>query len=231
MTRPAVTADHVEEAGATPAWARVVIFAGSALVLLLIGATVGLLIARSELVDTAAGQLPGPVDIGFAQDMTVHHNQAVTMGNWARDHSEDPEVRQLGFDIASTQLQQSGQMQGWLTLWNEPSQAIGEYMTWMPEEHHAAFKGGSDGAQMPGMATSAELKKLRSLQGERLDAYFLRLMLRHHQGGAPMAQYAAKHALLPATRTLAQSMVDSQGAEMDTMRHMLRERGAQPLPF
>ncbi|SFO64153.1 protein of unknown function, partial [Pseudonocardia ammonioxydans] len=30
---------------------------------------------------------PGSVDVGFAQDMSVHHRQAVEMASWARDHS------------------------------------------------------------------------------------------------------------------------------------------------
>lgn len=211
----------------TPAWARAVIFGGVALTLLIIGAIVGLIIGRSEARDTAT--VPNKVDIGFAQDMSVHHLQAVTMGDWVRDHSQDPEIRQLGFDIASTQLGQVGEMEGWLTLWDQPLQAIGEYMTWMPAEHHGGHS--ADGGPMPGMATGGELKKLRSLSGEKLDVHFLQLMLRHHQGGAPMAKYAAEHGAIPAVRTLAQSMVDSQGAEMDTMRQLLAERDAKPLPF
>lgn len=211
-----------------PAWARWLIFAGSALILLLVGATIGLLIGRSEVAGLA--EQPNAVDIGFSQDMQVHHQQAVTMGNWARDHSKDPEIRQLGFDISSTQLQQVGDMEGWLLLWDQPLDAAGEYMTWMPSEHHGG--GGHSGdAPMPGMATTAELKKLRSLSGKELDVFFLQLMLRHHEGGAPMAEYAAKHAGAGVVRNLAQKMVDSQGAEMITMRDLLHERGAKPLPF
>src|SRR5205814_1698430 len=71
--------------------------------------------------------------VGFAQDMSVHHLQAVTMANWARDHSTDPEIRQIAFDIQSTQLEQVGRMKGWLMLWGQPEQAIGAYMKWMTE--------------------------------------------------------------------------------------------------
>ena len=40
------------------------------------------------------------VDVGFAQDMSVHHQQAVQMASWERDHTTDPALKQLAFDIA-----------------------------------------------------------------------------------------------------------------------------------
>ena len=43
----------------------------------------------------------------------------------------------------------------------------------------------------------AELAQLRSLSGTEFDTEFLRLMIRHHQGGFDMAQYAAQHADVP----------------------------------
>ena len=83
---------------------------------------------------------------------------------------------------------------------------------------------------MPGMATTEELEKLESLRGPEFDVYFLQLMLRHHEGGAGMAEYAAQHASLPAVRQLADNMLKSQGTESELMRAMLANRNAQPLP-
>ncbi|WP_324274070.1 DUF305 domain-containing protein [Blastococcus brunescens] len=39
------------------------------------------------------------------------------MANLVPERSTDPEVEQLAFDIAETQLNQAGRMQGWLSLW------------------------------------------------------------------------------------------------------------------
>ncbi|MQA60024.1 MAG: DUF305 domain-containing protein [Actinophytocola sp.] len=194
---------------------------------------IGLLIGRAENTGGELAAQPGPVDVGFSQDMAVHHLQAVDMGNLARDRGADDKIRNLGFDIAATQQGQVGRMQGWLTLWNKPEQALGELMSWLPPEHdHGGSAPAEPGdAAMPGMATSAEMAKLASLSGEKFDVYFLQLMLRHHEGGAPMAEYAAEHAKVPAVRSLARSMVTSQGAEMELMRNMLAARGAKPLPF
>lgn len=239
----AETADSPRSA--PPTWSRVVIFGAAALAALLIGATIGLVIGQSRAGDEPpASPQAGSVAVGFAQDMSRHHLQAVTMANWARDHSDDPAIKQLAFDIASVQLEQVGRMKGWLMLWSQPEEPLGEPMTWMsgPQGHAHGSNGGaasevpeaseaSDDGRMPGMASEEELAKLRSLSGEELDVYFLQLMLRHHQGGVEMAQYGYDHSSVRAVKTLANSMLVSQGAEMDTMRGMLAERGAQPLPF
>lgn len=226
-----------EAADQRPAWSRYVIFGAAALAVLLVGATLGMVLTRATDEQPTPPPAAGSPAVGFAQDMSVHHLQAVTMSNWVRDHSTDPAVVQLAFDIGSTQLEQVGRMKGWLMLWGQPEEPIGDYMTWMSEagghQHAKPDTSGaaSSTAPMPGMATTDEMSRLRSLSGKQLDVYFLQLMLRHHQGGTDMAQYAYDHTSVEAVRTLADSMLRSQGAEMDLMRQMLAKRDAQPLPF
>ncbi|CRK55266.1 FIG00995041: hypothetical protein [Alloactinosynnema sp. L-07] len=212
------------------------IAAATALVFLLVGAAGGMLITLSS---TEHGATPagGSVDVGFAQDMSVHHLQAVTMAGLARERSTDPAIRTLALDIESTQQGQVGMMAGWLALWGRPTLPTGPAMAWMsdPAVHgHGGTTGtaaptGGRGI-MPGMATVQELAKLRSLSGRELDVYFLQLVLRHHTGGVPMAAYAAERAGQDAVRTLADSILTSQSAEMQTITSMLVERGAHPLP-
>lgn len=210
-----------------PRWARIVIGAGIALALVLAGAAVGLLIA--------AGRGPGvpaadSVDVGFAQDMSVHHEQAVGMATWERDHTADPVLRQLAFDIETGQLAQIGRMQGWLALWQAPSQPSGEHMAWM-RDAPAHLGHGAGAERMPGMASEDELAGLRASTGAALDVRFLQLMLRHHEGGVEMARYAAEHASVPEVRALAAQMLAAQTAESEYMRSLLAQRGAQPLPL
>jgi uncharacterized protein (DUF305 family) len=162
------------------------------------------------------------VDAGFARDMATHHEQAVEMAGVVRDNSSDPAVRLLAFDIETGQLAQVGEMRGWLDSWDQTGQSDIPQMSWM--DHTIA-----PGQLMPGMATTAELAKLKSLRGKALDVYFLQLMIRHHQGGLEMAQYGAQHAAKSYVRALAASIVTNQQNEVVTMEQMLRERGAQPL--
>ena len=81
---------------------------------------------------------------------------------------------------------------------------------------------------MPGMATEEELAGLRELSGTAFDVEFLRLMIRHHQGGLEMAVYAAEHADVAAVRRLAATIADTQTAETTTMTELLTERGGTP---
>ncbi|MFC6093304.1 DUF305 domain-containing protein [Saccharothrix lopnurensis] len=211
---------------------RVVVLSIAVVAVLLLGAAVGLLIQLPGR-DGTSVPAADSVDVGFAQDMAVHHLQGVTMANLARDKTADPAVRQLAFDIQSTQLEQVGRMKGWLTFWGYPEQSVdGRYMRWMSGSGHG--HGGDPGSAgttgpMPGMATSEELNRLRRLSGPEFDVYFLQLMLRHHQGGAPMARFGAENAGQPVVRTLADNMLRSQASESELMRTMITERGAAPL--
>lgn len=208
---------------------------GAVLVVLIVGAAIGMLITRAATNTTGP---PGPdsVDVGFAQDMKVHHLQAITMAGVARDKSTDPEIHNLAFDIESTQLDQVGEMTGWLTAWTQPElpQPGRAAMSWMKGasgHNHGDLGGGATTpAQMPGMATPEEISRLKSLTGKQLDTYFLQLMLRHHQGAVPMAQYANQRAGVGFVRDLAQKMVSSQSAEVALMTKMLAARGVTPLP-
>lgn len=238
-------------------WSRVVVLIAAALSLLLLGGAVGIWLALSGRQGTAipspSGASPSAVDVGFAQDMSVHHLQAVQMANWERDHTSDARMQQLAFDLEQTQLEQVGRMKGFLSMWSEPEQgSTADAMKWMTGtgghsghsghgghsgEHggHGDMPGMSGGMTMknglmPGMASKAELADLRTKRGEQLDVRFLQLMLRHHQGGIPMAEYAVEHAKNAAVRQLARSMLNSQQSEVDLMTRLLAERGAKPLP-
>jgi len=169
------------------------------------------------------------VDAGFARDMSTHHDQATQMAQVVRDRGTDPAVRLLAFDIETQQLGQLGQMLGWLQSWGLSLETDRAQLAWLPPGSghvHAT----AEGALMPGMATPAQMQRLRSLSGPALDVYFLQLMIRHHQGGLPMARYAAEHAAVDYVRDLCQKIVAGQSAEIVTMEQMLRERGGQPLP-
>jgi uncharacterized protein (DUF305 family) len=214
-----------------PRWVRPFVIVAAALVLLLVGATGGLLIGRSGVPEVPAAE---SVDVGFLQDMSVHHQQAVEMASWERDHTTDPVLAQLASDIEATQTSQIGRMQGWLELWGAASLPVGgHHMAWMsvPDGHAHTATGMPAGgvATMPGMASSQELNALRTTTGPQRDVLFLQLMLRHHEGGASMLQYGSTHAAVPQVRNLAAQMLSSQTTEAGYLRQLLTERGGQPL--
>ncbi len=202
--------------------------AAAVLVLLLIGAAGGFLVGNTT---SATAPAADSVDVEFAQDMIAHHNQAVEMAAWERDHTTDSALYQLAFDIESTQTAQVGRMQGWLELWGAAGQPVGrQYMTWMAGD--PSMSGMSGGvATMPGMASATDLKNLRAATGKQLDVLFLQLMLRHHEGGSSMLSYAAQHASQPQVRNFAEQVLSSQTTEADYMKQLLTARGGTPLPI
>jgi uncharacterized protein (DUF305 family) len=198
---------------------------GVGLLLLGGGLAVALGVGRTE-VPTADS-----VDAGFSRDMATHHLQGVDMANLALERSTDPAVRGLAADISATQTNQTGRMQGWLVLWGLPLTG-GQPMSWMTDSGHAGHVMNMNlpGALMPGMATNAEMAELGTLSGPAFDVQFLRLMIRHHQGGKGMADDAAEHADLAPVRALAASISASQAVETTLMTTMLTDRGGTPLP-
>jgi uncharacterized protein (DUF305 family) len=232
VSTPTAPAEAEQPAPQEARWIRPVLAVVAVVGLLLLGAAGGLLVGGVP--GSAAPAVPATdsVDVGFSQDMTVHHQQAVTMASWERDHTTDPVVHQLAADIEATQTAQIGRMQGWLELWGAPALPTGGHMAWMTEPSHTHTQAPADGVTtLPGMASDEELAAMRAASGPRLDVLFLQLMLRHHQGGAGMLEYAAERAAVPQVRNLAAQMLRSQTTEADYLRQLLTERGGQPLPL
>lgn len=218
---------------------RVALVALALIAVLAIGFALGFLV-KSPFRDGDNSPAADSVDVGFAQDMTVHHEQAIEMAAVALTNASDQAVKSLAFDILTSQQNQVGQMQGWLALWDRAPISTDGYMGWMSEDdaHGHAPNGMSMDAgsadptrAMPGMANSTELAALRQATGSDVDVLFLQLMLRHHEGGLAMMEYATTHAQSPAVINLAKSMVETQSGESTLMKQMLAAKGAQPLPL
>ena len=181
-------------------------------------AAASFLFGRLSVGESAAR--PNAVDVGFARDMAVHHQQAVLMSELLRERGSDAELKAIAVDMVLTQTNQVGQMQGWLALWGEPFATDEPPMRWMggSHAHHAAD------APMTGMATQEQLNSLEGASGVDAERTYLELMIPHHQGGVEMAQHAVDHASLPVVRELAQSMLQAQATELETLQKFLDAR-------
>jgi len=182
------------------------------------------------------------VEAGFARDMQVHHDQAVEMALIVRDRTDDPEIRSLAYDIATSQAQQSGQMYAWLNDWGLPQARPGATMAWMsaPTLDGSAGQGHEHGATtdtessdaagpataMPGMASNADLERLRKASGTDAEVLFLTLMLAHHRGGVDMADAVLDRSSHPLVTTLARAIVFAQSGEIDYMESLLEQRSS-----
>jgi|SRR6266496_2534176 len=220
----AVQADPEAELAppARPRWLVALLAGVSAVALFVAGAAVAV------VTGIGGHRVPadGSVDAGFTRDMMIHHQQAIQMAGWVRDHGSDADVRLVAYDVETQQLTEVGLFKGWLDGWGLSASTDRAPMSWMSGNHLHM----QSGDLMPGMATTADLTRLKTLSGKELDIFFLQLMIRHHQGGIPMAQYAADHAGSDYVRTAAKKMADAQSIEVVNMEQTLRNLGGTPLP-
>ncbi|MCP9212945.1 DUF305 domain-containing protein [Streptomyces cucumeris] len=216
--------------------------AALAVVTLVVVGLLWLMTDRSEGSTGSGTPSDTSAEAGFARDMAVHHQQAVEMSFIVRDRTDDEEVRRLAYDIINTQANQRGMMLGWLDLWGLDTTSEDPPMTWLergsrghdPMDHEGMEGMGDggrytphDGSLMPGMATNAELEKLRSAKGKKAEVLYLRLMTAHHKGGVAMARGAVELAADPTVTRLARTMVTGQRSEIALMADLLRARGAR----
>jgi uncharacterized protein (DUF305 family) len=171
-------------------------------------------------------------EAGFLRDMAVHHAQAAEMAFIVRDRSTDDDLRTLAYDIIVTQTAQRGVFMGWLQQWGLAQASAEPRMAWMNGHPHAASAASAvdagGAALMPGMATNAEVDRLRQATGHDAEVYFLQLMIRHHEGGVEMARAILAQSTRDDVVTIARNIEATQAGEIATMTAMLAARGATP---
>ncbi|RDI55743.1 DUF305 domain-containing protein [Nocardia mexicana] len=205
--------------------------AAGVLILLVMGAALRPLIWPET---HTAARILNDTEIGFAQDMTAHHQQAVQIVQ-RLDPGVDPMVQRLAQQIDQSQRVEIGTMLGWLRLANA-SPMSQHPMAWMaaaPDNaaahRHSPASPPAPGV-MPGLASQAELDALSAARGREAEVLFLQLMYRHHQGGVAMAQAADREIASGAVKEALRGMIVGQSQECGLMAVLLSQRGTQPLP-
>ena len=188
-------------------------------------------VAAGMWLQSAREQLVGrvqlsPADVGFAQDMSVHHEQAVLIAQ-TLPRDVDPQIRVIADQIVVAQTSEIATMRGWLNLFDEAF-TTAHPMQWMHGSDHVMSEQG--GAPMPGTASTSEISRLAGLRGADAEALFLQLMIRHHQGGVEMAEAAIHAVASEPIRRVARGMIRDQSNEIAVMTALLGTRDANPLP-
>jgi uncharacterized protein (DUF305 family) len=172
------------------------------LALLFLGFAVGLFVRR----DTSPSA--SSVDVGFYQDMTYHHEQALEMATIELGKGTVTEVRNLAMEVLNFQAYEIGWMDHGLQDWGfRRRDDSGTAMAWMGMELPVD--------QMPGLATEEQMDAFRAAEGSDVDAQFLELMAAHHLGGLHMAEFAAANAESGDVREWAGRMARNQAIEIN----------------
>jgi len=154
-------------------------------------------------------------DVGFLQDMRIHHEQALTMSLiYIQTQPESVVLRTIAYEIIMSQGTEIGRMVQLLRDFdaaetNETEQA----MVWMGDPTPLE--------KMPGLASDEEMKQLQQSRGAEADDVFARLMVAHHKGGVHMAEHAAMHGANDEVKLMAESMVRAQTREIADMEKLL----------
>ena len=187
---------------------------------LLAAAALGVLLTVVVVLGVRHFTTPGPdsVDVGFLQDMTTHHDQAVEMASIAAENAPDSEVRSFAREALVYQRYELGYMSALLEQWGvgagEPDRTA---MKWMGM--------GSKVGDMPGMQPDADVAAARTVTGPAADAAFLKMMSAHHRGGLHMAEYAAEQAKDPRVRDLARRIAEQQASELADLQRAAQRLG------
>lgn len=139
-----------------------------------------------------------PFDAQFIDGMIVHHQGAIDMSEQVLAEGEHPELLSLAEEIISAQQAEIKQMQSWRADWY-PDQPVTESDMEMGDMEI------SDDASLP------------------FDQRFLTAMISHHQGAIDMAKAAQEQAEHAEIKTLADTIIETQQAEIDQMKTWLQK--------
>lgn len=144
-------------------------------------------------------------DVMFAQMMIPHHQQAVEMAELAETRATDPEIKELAQKIKAAQDPEITTMRGWLRAWGASEMPMGE----------------GHGHGMPGMMTEEDMAELKASEGRAFDRMFVEMMIEHHDGAIDMAKTELSRGTNPEAKELAETIIDTQQAEIDQMKKIL----------
>jgi uncharacterized protein (DUF305 family) len=159
------------------------------------------------------------------------------MTDLLRTRSQDKEVQALAKRISISQTDEMRFMKQWLTDRGLPLSEHGSMdmagMDMSGMDHasmdHASMDHMDMGPMpaMPGMLTPAQMKALAAATGPAFDHLFLTGMIQHHTGALTMVKdlFASPGAGQdPQLFDFASDVDNTQQAEIDIMRHMLKEK-------
>jgi uncharacterized protein (DUF305 family) len=176
---------------------------------------------------------PSKADVEFMQGMIMHHSQAVEMTELLRTRSKDKDVQALGKRISISQTDEMRFMKEWLVGRGEPismnmtGDMAGMDMAGMDHMDHMDHMKMGAMPMMPGMLTPEQMKALAAATGPEFDHLFLTGMIQHHTGALTMVKDLFKSPGAgqdPQLFDFASDVDNTQQAEIDIMRHMLKEK-------
>lgn len=160
-------------------------------------------------------------DQHFIVMMIPHHQGAIDMAELALEKAQRPELKKLAEAIQRDQNREIDEMRTWYRQWygtdvpDMPMQGMGMGMGMGMNSHRSQVMSGMP-MHSGMMHMAGDLTALNNASD--FDLEFIRQMIPHHQSGVMMAQMVLSRAQHPEIRTLAESIIKSQTAEIEQMQ-------------
>ncbi len=168
---------------------------------------------------TDRGGVFNDADVAFATDLIPHHAQALQLVDLTVGRELDSEIQALADQIRERRGLEIEELAGWLGSWDRPIPATAR------DHENAHSDDDSDSvlrADLPGMATAAELQELADSTGTAFEVRWLELMIQHHQGALSLAETERSTGVFKRAVRLAKSIETSLQREIDRMQELLR---------
>lgn len=166
------------------------------------------------------GDVFNDADVQFATDMIEHHAQAIEMVTLTQGRTLDPQVEQLANEIRDAQSPEVEQMVDWLTAWDQEVPATS--MDHANAGHDSDdMSGMDDNSNMPGMMSGDEMDALKNASDGEFQDMWLQMMTEHHKGAVEMAETEKTDGTNTDAISLANSIIETQQAEISTMEQLL----------
>ena len=153
-------------------------------------------------------------DGAFLAGMSPHHEMAIEMAEMAEDRAEHPEIKQLAGDIIEAQTDE---------------------IELIDSIHQRLFGEPLAAADHAGMGLSAERMGMGMGMGaletaEPFDRAFIDAMIAHHQGAIRMARIELAEGEDAETKSLANTIIAAQSAEIEQMNEWRAQWYGAPSP-
>ena len=174
----------------------------------------------------AASKIPesepfNDADVAFATEMVPHHAQALSMVDLTVGRDLSPDVAALAEQVRAAQAPEIEQLVDLLEAWEQPIPETSRDHVNAGHGEHADAGPLPEHEEMPGMASADELAALESARGKDFEQMWLGLMAAHHDGAVEMAQEELDSGEDPAALALAESIIETQEAELEQIEAML----------
>jgi uncharacterized protein (DUF305 family) len=153
-------------------------------------------------------------DLRFIDSMIPHHQGALVMAQEVLQKSKRPELIKLAKSIIDEQKKEILQMQKSRKKWYPKASVV-------PIMWHAGMN--HEMTMTPAHKQSMIMSMSLGKADAEFDRRFLDAMIPHHQGAVTMGKDLLQKTKRPQMRKLAQSIIDSQQAEIDLMTKWRQE--------